>query len=99
MHEQVLREVCSSLGITEQEFIETHVTISQGERCEELAFALKGELFESEENTEVIDASLTEDVVLEIFEVMTKDSIEQQLRQEEMEVADEGEILRDALIS
>ena len=73
-----MREVCSSLGITEQEFIETHVTISQGERCEELAFALKGELFEAEEGSDEIDSSLTEDVVLEIFEAMTKDSIEQQ---------------------
>ena len=80
MHESVLRDVCSALGVDEQEFIETHVEVSQSERSEDLYSALKGELYAN--NDEDLEQgprpTLTEDQVLEIFEFITRDGLLQQ---------------------
>ena len=87
----MLREVCSALGITEEQFTQTHDLIAQSERCEELKLALQGQLHDilgqeepssaatsaSEAAKEQSSADISEDTALQIFEVITRQSLEQ----------------------
>lgn len=68
--------MCAHLGVSETDFIETHVMVSQSEQAEQLNFALKGELLTSQ-LLEKPGERLTEELILQIFEEMTRESIEQ----------------------
>ena len=39
-HEEVLREVCKALGVSETDFTQTYNSISEGEHSEELQLAI-----------------------------------------------------------
>lgn len=97
MHEKVLRDVCTTLGVSESDFIETHMQVSQSEHGEQLEFAMKGELI-ADSSEEMPSEKLTQDRILLIFEEMTKEGIEHQQKLEEMDPEDENEVMKQAMI-
>ena len=86
-HEEVLRQVCSTLNITEEEFTKSHDAIAQSDRADELSFALKGQLLDvmggqEEDVTVQVDENITEEIALQIFEVITRHTMQQQTEDE-----------------
>ena len=86
-HEEVLRQVCSSLNISEEEFTKSHDAIASSDRADELSFALKGQLLDvmggnGEDETVQVDENITEDIALQIFEVITRHTLQQQTEDE-----------------
>ena len=101
----MLREVCSALGITEEQFTQTHDLIAQSDRCEEMRLALQGQLHDilsqddsnetskeaaTEQSTPL---AISEDVALQIFEVITRQSLEQQSMEEGAEEDPQSDLL------
>ena len=69
--------MCSTLHISEEEFTKSHDAIAESDRADELSFALKGQLLDvmggqGEDVTEQVDENITEDIALQIFEVITR---------------------------